>query len=353
LKKGELIMSELNYQKLLLTFLVAMFFTLSIQTSAYAGVIIEIDIEKLTNGEDADTPPGPQIPVGDDVLWEYIVSNVGVEVLTNIQVTDDQVGPVSCPQNFLFPSESMTCTGHGRAQEGQYVNIGTATGDLGDNGPGIEPVNGPAIDTDPSHYVGVIVNQPPIADAGPDQSYECTSPSGADVTLDGSRSSDPDGDALTYLWTWDGVSETGVTPTINLPFGTITVTLEVDDGNGATDTDTVIVEVLDTTPPDILCNAPATITPIDAPISFTATATDSCAGDPSVEITSYDCFTFTKKGKRIDKTESCIVNLDDDTITIMDTGGVGDHIIWTVRSTDDAGNVSEYTCGIITVKPSK
>jgi hypothetical protein len=83
------------------------------------------------------------------------------------------------------------------------------------------------------------------------------------------------------------------------------------------------------------------------------TATDYCTGDPSVEITSYDCFIFTKKGKRIDKTESCIVNIDDDTITIIDTGGVGDHIVWIVRSMDDCGNVSESTCGIMVVKPRR
>ncbi|NDF35007.1 MAG: hypothetical protein EB154_03935 [Nitrosopumilaceae archaeon] len=39
-------------------------------------------------------------------------------------------------------------------------------------------------------------NQPPTADAGPDQSVE----KGDEVTLDGSGT-DPDGDALTYRWT--------------------------------------------------------------------------------------------------------------------------------------------------------
>lgn len=110
------------------------------------------------------------------------------------------------------------------------------------------------------------------------------------------------------------------------------------------------IEVVDTTPPDIQCNAPVTITPPDAPISFTATATDNCAGDQSVEIIGYDCFQFTKKGKRIDKTESCVVEVNGGTVTIVDSGGVDDNITWTVRSNDNCGNVAESTCSVMVMK---
>jgi hypothetical protein len=88
------------------------------------------------------------------------------------------------------------------------------------------------------------LNRPPVADAGPDQTVESTSPSGADITLDGSSSFDLDGDALTYLWTWNASSATGVNPTIFLLLGTTTVTLQVDDGNGGTAIDTVTVKVV-------------------------------------------------------------------------------------------------------------
>lgn len=99
------------------------------------------------------------------------------------------------------------------------------------------------------------LNQAPIADAGPDQTVEATGPDGAQVTLDASGSYDPDDDILTYTWTWAGGSATGINPTVTLPLGTTTVTLEVFDGQ-LYDTDTVEVTVQDTIPPEISIQAP-------------------------------------------------------------------------------------------------
>ena len=47
---------------------------------------------------------------------------------------------------------------------------------------------------------GPIVNQPPLAAAGADQTVECTSPAGASFTLDGSGSSDPDANLALTSW---------------------------------------------------------------------------------------------------------------------------------------------------------
>jgi hypothetical protein len=91
--------------------------------------------------------------------------------------------------------------------------------------------------------------------------------------------------------------------------------------------------------------------PPDAPISFVATAVDICAGDPQVTITGFDCFQFTHKGKRIDKTGSCSVAISGDTITISDSGGVNDRIGWTVVVTDDSGNVGQKTCEVLVANP--
>jgi hypothetical protein len=134
---------------------------------------------------------------------------------------------------------------------------------------------------------------------------------------------------------------------------TITRTWTATDSCGNSEACVQTIEVVDTTPPVIVCNAPAETTPSDAPVSFTATVTDNCDEEPSIEITEYDCFKLTKKGKRIDKTESCIVSIEGDTINIIDSGGVGDTISWTAVSTDDCANTAEIECTIDVVRKIK
>jgi hypothetical protein len=105
-----------------------------------------IDIEKATNGEDADTPTGPVVAVGSTVTWTYKVTNTGELPLTSVRVLDDHIGPVACPKSQLTVGESMTCAATGKAQAGQYGNLGTATGSYG-----VLQVS----DSEPSHYFGV------------------------------------------------------------------------------------------------------------------------------------------------------------------------------------------------------
>jgi hypothetical protein len=94
----------------------------------------------------------------------------------------------------------------------------------------------------------------PFADAGSDRRVECTSATATAVQLDG-RGSIENGSVLAFYWSAPGVvfdDPYSPTPTGGFPSGTTTVTLTLTDDVGTyTDTDTVFVEVVDTTPPVI------------------------------------------------------------------------------------------------------
>jgi len=88
-------------------------------------------------------------------------------------------------------------------------------------------------------------NQPPVADAGDDQSVTDTDDGGDEsVTLDGSGSSDSDGTIAGYVWK-EGSTQiaTGSGPNVTLDVGVHTITLTVTDDDSAADTDTVAITV--------------------------------------------------------------------------------------------------------------
>jgi len=181
----------------------------------------------------------------------------------------------------------------------------------------------------------------PDLTAPPDVSAECTSPEGTSVVL-GSPSVIEVCDA-----------EPGVTndaPPL-FPLGTTTVTWTATDEESNFDTDTQAVTIVDTLSAVIMCNSPPTILPPDAPIAFKATADDQCQGPIVPQVVSYDCFAFTKKGKRIDKTESCVVSFAGDTLTIHDSGGVDDTIEWVVAADDGNGNTTTQVCSVCVANP--
>jgi hypothetical protein len=182
-------------------------------------------------------------------------------------------------------------------------------------------------------------NQPPVAVCQSvtvsADSNSCT----ASASIDGG-SSDPNGDSLTLSQDPPGPYALGATA----------VTLTVTDSHGESDSCSATVTVVDATPPVVSCNASASITPPQAPISFTASAGDAC-GSTTVAVQSYDCYKFARNGKRIDKRESCVVSFSGATVTISDSGGVGDIIQWTVAAQDGAGNSTQTTCTVNVLNP--
>jgi uncharacterized repeat protein (TIGR01451 family)/LPXTG-motif cell wall-anchored protein len=80
-------------------------------------VLAQLDIEKSTNGQDADAAPGPSVPAGDPVVWTYDVTNTGPVAVYDIEVTDDNTdgATISCIGQdngsiVLEPGESIQCS---------------------------------------------------------------------------------------------------------------------------------------------------------------------------------------------------------------------------------------------------
>lgn len=106
---------------------------------------------------------------------------------------------------------------------------------------------------------GMVVNAPPVADAGADIALSDDDGDGqVSVTLDASASRDSDGTIVSYVWRIQGVQvATGPRPTLDLPLGDSTLVLTVTDDCGAAATDAVAVNATNV-PPRIASLTPPT-----------------------------------------------------------------------------------------------
>jgi hypothetical protein len=161
-----------------------------------------------------------------------------------------------------------------------------ATGDLDGDGKPELLIAKPAEAVSGTSAAGVVYlvtsNSPPDADAGPDQVVSAGQNCLAVVTLDGSGSTDPDGDPLSYVWAGPFGLATGISPQVSLGPGVHTVTLTVTDSNGASDSDTVAITVVDTTPPAIASASasPNELSPPNhkmQPVTLSLSAADNCS----------------------------------------------------------------------------
>jgi CSLREA domain-containing protein len=192
------------------------------------------------------------------------------------------------------------------------------------------------------------VNRPPVARAGPDQSVECSSPQGARITLDGTASSDPDGDTLTFEWTDanGGVVGNSALLTVDVGFGASTFTLTVDDGRGLTATDEVVVSVSDTAGPAIgaLTATPNVLWPPNqrmVSVVVSVSVADVCDPNPTYRIVSVSNDETGLGDAEITGPLSLSLRAE------RSSHGAGRTYRATVESTDSSGNTSLGTVVVI------
>jgi len=193
-------------------------------------------------------------------------------------------------------------TNNNRIQK--FSPTGTFISSCGTSGTGNGEFSGPqdvGADSTGNYYVADTGNDrvqkfgvagaSPVADAGTAQTVECAGAT-TSVTLDGTASTAGSGSINSYSWAEGATSlGTGSTLMVSLPKGSHTITLTVTDTGGGSDTDDVVVNIVDTTSPVITCPADVVVNlPLDSTatsmvVNYPAvTAIDGCSS--SVTVTS-------------------------------------------------------------------
>ncbi|MBT3415259.1 MAG: hypothetical protein HOI59_00395 [Nitrospina sp.] len=192
----------------------------------------------------------------------------------------------------------------------------------------------------------VVSNNPPVADAGPEQIVEQQGPTGSSVVLNGSASSDPDDDSLSFNWTGPFGTATGEFPNVTIPAGIHIITLVVNDGIVDSDPDSVQILVQDTTSPAFTFNQLVSkLWPPNKKMVLSATlsdVSDAVTVNPVVNISitsnqgSSADWNITQSGGTWN-TELRADRLGNDTERVYDIS---------VSVTDDAGNVGTTTATV-------
>lgn len=180
---------------------------------------------------------------------------------------------------------------------------------------------GPTGPTDPGTGVGGPggggnTNKPPVAKMAPlAPTAQATTKQGAIVKLDGSPSSDPDLDVLTYEWKDRGVKiAEGALPEVILAVGIHSITLTVADPKGATSTtDPVQLEVLPR-PLTVTSASPSRIPQFNqAILTITGTGFFSDADPAKATKVRFDCTSFCQGGSQVQVT---ILSIEEDLIRV-------------------------------------
>jgi hypothetical protein len=119
-----------------------------------------IDLEKLVNGQDADTPmEAVVVSEGNPLTFEYIVTNTGDAAFYDVVVTDDNETPGDVTDDItigtihsLAPGQSKTFIRQAFAEAGLHTDVGTVCGRPSTSS-GCEP---PVCDDDAANYIAPV-----------------------------------------------------------------------------------------------------------------------------------------------------------------------------------------------------
>lgn len=203
-------------------------------------------------GGGAPTPPLPPPPVN-----RAPVADAGTDLTAAVGDVVVLDGTSSSDPDGDALSYQWTIVARPSGSNAQLDAADTATPALAIDVPGTYTieliVSDGSLSSAPDTVRVLTANTAPVASAGPDRTVEL----GEDVELDGSGSTDVDGDALTYAWTLAPPAGSGATLsdasavrptfTVDVP-GAYVATLVVNDGTEDSAPDTVTIETQNSAP---------------------------------------------------------------------------------------------------------
>jgi Tol biopolymer transport system component len=168
------------------------------------------------------------VPDDTNGAWGYDVFLYDRETGITERINVDSFGNQANSSSYYAYVETISISADGRSIAFESGASNLVPNDINETGDIFVHDSGP-------------LNAPPVADAGADVITQCISPDGTPVVLDGSGSSDPDGDPLSYEWTEGAaVLAADVVASVIFDLGAHSVTLNVSDG---VETASDIVEV--------------------------------------------------------------------------------------------------------------
>jgi len=272
--------------------------------SWYGYGLVRPDIAAVKPTTAPSAPQNLQAASGNqqvNLSWEASASDGG-SAITNYRIYR---GTASNGETFLTQlGNVLSYTDNGVTNGNTYYYQVAAVNSVGESAKSGEASATPAAPPPPPP-----TNNPPVANAGADQSVD----EGTSVTLNGSGSSDPDGDSLTYLWEQTlGTSVTlsnanTATPSFTAPEvgasgETLTFQLTVKDPGGLSATDTVNVTVNNVNKAPTANNDSAT-TDKNTPVTISVLANDS---DPDGDTLSVTSVTSPQSGSAVINTDGTI-----------------------------------------------